>query len=80
MQLIHHIGILSINRNTDENAGFFLTNRKGSYCSLFSEPASRYYGFFYFDNKSMKMYKFLDNIEVAGRDNIDYVKNGFYFS
>ena len=80
MKLIHHLGILSINKNISNNIGFLLANKKGSYCSLFSEPASRYYGFFYFDNKSMKMYKFLDNIEVAGRDNIDYVKNGFYFA
>ena len=80
MQVIHHLGILSVNGNINENCGFLLTNKKGSYCSFFNKPASRYYGFFYFDNKSMKMYKFVENIEIAGHEDIDHVKNGFYFA
>ena len=80
MQVIHHLGILSISKNIDDNPGFLMTNKKGSYCSFFCKPASRYYGFFYFDNKSMKMYRFIENIENAGHNDIGYVKNGFYFA
>lgn len=80
MQVIHHLGILSANKNTNENAGFLLTNKKGSYCSFFNKPASRYCGFFYFDNKLMKMYRFIENIEVVGNDETDFVRNGFYFA
>ena len=80
MQVIHNLGILSIKKDVNENAGFLLANKKGSYCSFFCKPNSRYYGFFYFDNKSMKMYKFIEDIEIAGHNNIDYVKNGFYFA
>ena len=58
MKVIHHLGILSISKDTEENAGFLLTNKKGSYCSFFNEPSSRYFGFFYFDSKSMKMTRF----------------------
>ena len=80
MKVIHHLGILSISKDTEENAGFLLTNKKGSYCSFFNEPSSRYFGFFYFDSKSMKMYKVVENIEIAGDNGIDFVKNGFYFA
>ncbi|MBI2656260.1 hypothetical protein HYX03_00800, partial [Candidatus Woesearchaeota archaeon] len=80
MQVIHNLGILSVNRNINESCGFLLTNKKGSYCSFFCRPGSRYYGFFYFDDKNMIMYKFIDNIEIAGHGKIDYVKNGFYFA
>ncbi len=80
MLITHYLGILSINKNIDDNIGFLLTDKKGSYCSFFNKPASRYYGFFYFDNKSMKMYKFVENIEIVGHNNIDYVKNWFYFA
>src|SRR3989338_3963316 len=80
MKIIHHLGALSISKNTSENAGFLLTNKKGSYCSFFSQPSSRYYGFFYFDAKSMNMHKFIENIEIVGHENADFVKNGFYFA
>src|SRR3989344_9359880 len=80
MQVIHHLGILSVNKSINENCGFLLTNKKGSYCSFFCRPGSRYYGFFYFDDKNMEMYKFVENIEIAGHEKIDYVKNGFYFA
>ncbi len=80
MQLIHHLGILSVNRNVNYNAGFLLANKMGGYCSFFCNPASRYHGFFYFDNKSMKMYRLIENIEIAKNNEINLVKNGFYFA
>jgi hypothetical protein len=79
MEIIHSLGILSINKNTDENTGFLLTNRKGSYCSFFNAPSSRYYGFFYFDEKSMEMYRFIENIEIIGNNAAANIRNGFYF-
>jgi len=80
MKLIHNLGILNASRDTNENAGFLLTNSKGGYCSFFSEPSSRYYGFFYFNSKNMKMYKFIESIEIDGKKNMDFLKNNFYFA
>ena len=80
MQVIHNLGILSINRNVSENVGFLLANKKRSCCSFFNAPASRYQGLFYFDEKSMNMFKFIENIEIAGYGDVDQLKNGFYFA
>ncbi|MDP3764871.1 MAG: hypothetical protein Q8R04_00005, partial [Nanoarchaeota archaeon] len=79
MEIVHNLGILSIKGNVDENAGFLLTNKKGSYCGFFDIAASRYHGLFYFDEKTMNMYKFIENIEVIGNNNAASLKNGFYF-
>lgn len=80
MEVIHNLGALSINNNVNENAGFLLTNKKGSYCSFFNEPSSRYNGLFYFDDREMLMYKFIDSIELASGNNVERLKNGFYFA
>lgn len=80
MKVIHSLGILNAGKDISENVGFLLTNSKGGYCSFFSEPSSRYYGFFYFNSKNMKMYKFIENIEIAGKKNADFLKNNFYFA
>ena len=80
MKVIHNLGILNAGRDTNENAGFLLTNSKGGYCSFFPEPSSRYCGFFYFNSKNMKMYKFIENIEIAWGKNTDFLKNNFYFA
>src|SRR3989344_5947776 len=80
MKVIHSLGILNASRDTNENAGFLLTNSKGGYCSFFSEPSSRYYGFFYFSSKNMKMCKFIENIEITGAGKTDFLKNNFYFA
>ena len=79
MEIIHNLGILSAKKNAGENTGFLLANRKGSYCSFFSSPSSRYQGLFYFDEKAMSMYKFIENIEIGSGD-IFSLKNGFYFA
>ena len=80
MKIIHNLGILSINKTTDENAGFLLTNKKGSYCSFFNKPTSRYCGFFYFDAKSMEMYKLIEDIEPEGNGEVNLLKNWFYYA
>ncbi|MBI2659479.1 hypothetical protein HYX05_05270 [Candidatus Woesearchaeota archaeon] len=79
MEVVHSLGALSLNRNIDENAGFLLTNKKGSYCSFYNAPSSRYQGLFYFDQKTMNMYKLIENIEIAGNSRVSRLKNGFYF-
>ena len=79
MEVIHNLGILSIKNNTEENVGFLLTNKKGSYCSFFDTPSSRYQGLFYFDEKTMDMYKFIENIEINGDNNVARLKNNFYY-
>lgn len=79
MKIIHNLGILSITKDINDNVGFLLTSKKGSYCSFFNEPSSRYQGLFYFDEKTMGMYKFIESIEVIGHNNITSLKNGFYF-
>ncbi|MBI2656498.1 hypothetical protein HYX03_02060, partial [Candidatus Woesearchaeota archaeon] len=80
MQVIHNLGILSMNRNVSENAGFLLANKRGSYCCFFNAPASRYQGLFYYDEKSMNMFKFIENIEIIDHGDVAQLKNGFYFA
>ena len=78
MEVIHNLAHLSIRKTTDENVGFLLTNGKGSYCSFFNMPSSRYQGLFYFDEKTMSMYKFIENIEIAGDNDASSLKNNFH--
>ncbi|MBI3035252.1 hypothetical protein HYY71_02930 [Candidatus Woesearchaeota archaeon] len=80
MEAAHSLGILSIKKNVNENTGFFLANKKGGYCSFFSRVSSRYHGFFYFDERIMRMYRFIENIEVPGNSDVSSLKNGFYFA
>lgn len=77
MEIVHNLGILSIKKDIKENAGFLLSNKRGSYCSFFSLPSSRYQGLFWFDEKTMNMYKFIENIEMKSNDIVS-LKNGFY--
>ncbi len=79
MQIIHDLGILKISENTNENVGFLLTNKKGSYCSIFNTTSSRYQGLFYFEPKKNRMYKFIESIELVDRHNTLSLKNNFYF-
>lgn len=79
MEVIHNLGILSIKKDVNENAGFLLANKKGSYCAFFGAPSSRYHGLFYFDEKTMDMYRTIENIEIAVSGKISSLKNGFYF-
>ncbi len=78
MQVTHSLGILSANKDVKENVGFLLANKKGGYCSFFNEPASRYHGFFYFDEAREEMYRFIENIEFADNSVLS-LKNCFYF-
>ncbi len=80
MQVIHSLGNLTINKNVNGNAGFLLANKKGSYCSFFNAPSSRFYGLFYFDEESMNMYRFIESIEIANGNDVSGMKNGFYFA
>lgn len=79
MEASHSLGKLRIGNETSENIGFLLTNKKGGYCSFYSTPSSRYQGLFYFDPESMKMFKFIENIEVRENQKIIGMRNGFYF-
>ena len=80
MQVIHNLGILTVKKEVNENAGFLMTNKKGSYCSFFSHPSSRYHGLFYFDEQTMRMHKFIDSIDIQGAGDITSLKNGFYYA
>ena len=80
MQVTHSLGNLSLKKNVDENIGFLLANKKGGYCSFFNMPTSRYHGLFYFDESIMKMYKFIEDIEIVGSNDTSSLKNGFYFA
>lgn len=79
MQIIHNLGALTIKKDTDENVGFLLTNKSGSYCSFFNKASSRYQGLFCFDDKSMRMFKFIESINIKDSGNITCLKNRFYF-
>lgn len=78
MKLIHSLGILNLSKDTNDSAGFLLTNKRGSYSAFFSKQDSRYYGFFYFDPKAGEMYKIIENIEIAGNDEVFSIGNLFY--
>ncbi|MBI2653259.1 hypothetical protein HYX02_00460 [Candidatus Woesearchaeota archaeon] len=78
MEVIHNLANLSIKKSADGNVGFLLMNKKGSYCSFFNMPSSRYQGLFYFDEKTMSMYKFIENIEIAGNNDASSLKNNFH--
>ncbi len=80
MEVMHNLGNSSIRKDVDENVGFMLTNKKGGYCSFFNEQDSRYLGLFYFDAKTMSMFKFIENIEIVNSDKVSSLKNGFYFA
>ncbi|MBI1935404.1 hypothetical protein HYS31_03105 [Candidatus Woesearchaeota archaeon] len=80
MQLIHNLGILSVKKEEDGNAGFLLTNKKGSYCSFPGTQNSRYNGLFLFDEAAMRMFKFIESIEVIGNETLTAFRNGFYFT
>ena len=80
MEVIHNLGILSIKKNVGENVGFMLANLKGSYCCFYGTYSSRYQGLFYFDDKTMEMYKFIESIELIGDNSVSSLKNGFYFA
>jgi len=80
MEVIHNIGRLSIKRGVNENVGFLLTNKNGSYCSFFSAISSKYHGFFCFDAQAAEMYKLIESIEIVGQRDVSLLKNGFYFA
>ena len=79
MEIIHNLGALSIKKSVDEDVGFLLSNKKGGYCSFFNSPSSRYSGMFYFDEKEMEMYKFVESIEITGYNDVSILKNNFHF-
>jgi len=79
MEITHNLGSLRIEKHAESNVGFLLTNNKGGYCSFFNKPISRYHGLFYFDEAKMSMYRFIENIEVVGSNNVVRLKNNFYF-
>ncbi|MEK6984733.1 MAG: amylo-alpha-1,6-glucosidase [Nanoarchaeota archaeon] len=78
MEVIHDAGSFSVRRIVNENAGFLLTGKNGSYCSFFNEPFSRYQGLFLYDSQTMGMYKFIENIELTGLNDTDSIQNCFY--
>ena len=80
MQIIHHLGILTVRKKIEEDAGFLLTNKMGGYCSFFNLPSSRYRGLFFFEPKSMKMYRFVESIEIYGNPDVELLRNGFYYA
>ena len=80
MEVVHNSGSLSIRKSITGNLGFLLTNKNGSYCSFFNEQSSRYHGLFYFDEKAMEMYKFIESIEVNENSSIISLKNYFYYA
>ncbi len=84
MKVIHNLPDLSISKNINEDAGFLITNKNGSYCNFFSTPNSKYHGLFYYHKKDSRMYKFIEDIKLFGinkdiNDDIDntdsYVKS-----
>ena len=79
MNIIHNLHDKSVSRRTEGDAGFMLSNKKGSYCSFFSRPLSKYNGLFLFDPSSMFMHKTIEHIEIEGAEEADELTNNFYF-
>ncbi len=76
MRINHSFNELAIWGEADEDAGFMLTNKSGSYLSLRENPSSRYEGLFLFDGRNM--YKTLENIHARGRGMLKQLQNNFY--
>lgn len=74
MKVIHSLKNKKIEKNTNENIFFIITNKKGGYCYLSNKPKSRYEGLFFNDN--FKMYKVIENIKLDGE--ITEIQNNFY--
>ncbi|MBI3027880.1 hypothetical protein HYY70_07260 [Candidatus Woesearchaeota archaeon] len=79
MKVTHLIKNLSIRKTINGNLGFLITNKKGSYCSFFNNSFSRYQGLFFFDSKSMSMYKFIDDIYIVDDAIATSLTNGCYY-
>ncbi len=78
MEVTHDLGFLRASRSINENIGFMLTSKNGSYCSFFNKSASRYHGLFYFDAVAMRMYKFIDEIRIPSAGEATSIKNKLY--
>ena len=76
MIIKHAFNELAIEKETNEDAGFMLANKSGSYIFLRESPESRYEGLFLFDESNM--YKTLENINIKGRGTLKTIKNNFY--
>ncbi|MBW2977184.1 hypothetical protein KY347_07115 [Candidatus Woesearchaeota archaeon] len=77
MRIQHVFGKLKAEKNINEDLGFMLTNKNGSYAFLRQNPSSRYEGVFLFDCGNM--YKTIESINVSGGGEIRKIINGFYF-
>lgn len=77
MKIEHIFGKLSASKKVNEDVGFMLTNKNGSYIFLRQKPASRYEGLFMFDGSNM--YKTIESINVKNRGTLNKIKNNFYY-
>ena len=66
---------MNIGKNTEQDVGFMLTNKNGSYIFLREKPSSRYEGVFLFED--LDMYKFIEDINIKN-NKIKKIKNYFY--
>lgn len=76
MKINHIFNELSAEKEAEEDAGFMLTDKSGSYAFLRENPSSRYEGLFLFD--SGIMYKTIENINVKNRGALRKIKNKLY--
>ncbi len=74
MKIVHSLGKKSAEREAN-SAGFFLTNRAGSFLHLFNSPASKYHGFFFNDRE---LYRVIEEIRLAGHAEASSLTNRFF--
>lgn len=76
MKIVHSFQDFKEEKNIEKEAGFILTNKKGSYVFLNDKPDSRYQGFFFFDG--IKMFKIIEDIKLLDSSPIIKIKNNFF--
>ena len=76
MRIVHALGKDKVNKNASEEVGFLISNQQGAYVSLFSQPTSRYQGWFV--NFGSKLYRIIENIKPVNVPTITEIRNNFW--
>src|SRR3989338_309616 len=78
MKLTHILGATKISRQTKENTGFLLANKKGSFCNFYEKPNSRHNGIFFKGDDDSRVFRTVESIQLLDKA-ADEVINNFFF-
>ncbi len=75
VNIVHSLNNHEIEKKSNKDKRFLITNRKGGYFCLANENKSRYDGLFFFDEK---MYKIIESLHIVGSAKAGKIINKFY--